>query len=120
MINGTEMEFFVPDPPTVHEGLFGKIMVLSSTDGMGCQAGSTKRYLAISSYSEITVCAQDQNKAKIKTFYSNICSIFEYVHMFTKLSLTSFRYLSILTAVNHHLTTPCHGSNIFKSPTLSI
>ena len=40
--------------------------------------------------------------------------------MFTKLSLTSSRYESILTAVNHRLTTFAHGSNIFKSSTLLI
>ena len=40
--------------------------------------------------------------------------------MFTKLSLTSSRYPSILTAFNHSLTTFAHGSNIFKSSSLLI
>ena len=40
--------------------------------------------------------------------------------MFTKLSLTSSRYPSILTAFNHSLTTSAHGSNIFKSSSLLI
>lgn len=40
--------------------------------------------------------------------------------MFTKLSLTSSRYPSILTAFNHSLTTSAHGSNIFKSLSLLI